>query len=95
MREDKYFPAHSESAPRGTSEVQAILSQFMQAADTARQLGLGVNAGHDLNRHNLGHFVAIPGILEVSIGHALIADAIEFGLARTVAAYLEILEANA
>jgi len=83
------------AAAYGTDRQPAMLSQFIQAADTARQLGLGVNAGHDLNRHNLGHFVAIPGILEVSIGHALIADAIEFGLARTVAAYLEILEANA
>jgi len=48
-----------------------------------------VNAGHDLNRANLGPFLAaVPGVLEVSIGHALIADALEFGLAEAVRMYL-------
>ena len=47
-----------------------------------------MNAGHDLNRDNLTDFLrAVPGVLEVSIGHALVADALEFGLAETVRAY--------
>jgi pyridoxine 5-phosphate synthase len=64
---------------------------FAAAAKQAQAAGLGVNAGHDLNLRNLGDFVRIPGILEVSIGHALIADALEMGLPATVRAYLEIL----
>ena len=62
------------------------------AARSAQQNGLGVNAGHDLNLLNLGAFCRIPGILEVSIGHALIAEALEEGLPATVRAYLSILE---
>ena len=53
---------------------------------------LGVNAGHDLDLVNLGRFVSMGGIAEVSIGHALVADALDFGLATTVKRYLEILE---
>ena len=53
-----------------------------------QRCGLGVNAGHDLNLENLPRFVAdVPNVLEVSIGHALIADALEFGLAETVRRY--------
>ncbi len=64
-------------------------------ADTARRAqaaGLGVNAGHDLDRHNLRDFLAgVPGVLEVSIGHALIADALYAGLDTTVRDYLRCL----
>ena len=64
-------------------------------ADTARKAiaaGLQVNAGHDLNRENLPLFLTrVPGVMEVSIGHALIADALEFGLAETVRMYLEVI----
>ncbi len=72
----------------GTSSQSSVLKDFAAAAGEARQLGLGINAGHDLNRDNLGPFLAtVPGVLEVSIGHALIADALELGLAETVRAY--------
>ena len=55
--------------------------------------GLGVNAGHDLNRANLADFLrAVPGVLEVSIGHALIADALELGLAETVRDYQRCID---
>jgi pyridoxine 5-phosphate synthase len=55
-------------------------------------VGLGVNAGHDLNRDNLPAFIAaVPDVLEVSIGHALVADALEFGMDATVRAYLAAL----
>ena len=54
---------------------------------------MGVNAGHDLNRDNLTAFArVVPGLDEVSIGHALIADALELGYAATVRAYLQCLE---
>jgi len=72
-----------------THEQPASLQRYRDAARAALQAGLGVNAGHDLNRANLGPFLAaVPGVLEVSIGHALIADALEFGLARAVGLYL-------
>ncbi len=62
--------------------------RFAVAAAAAQALGLGVNAGHDLNRDNLADFLrAVPDVLEVSIGHALIADALELGLPETVRAY--------
>ena len=64
------------------------LQAFAAAARAAQAQGLGVNAGHDLNRDNLSDFLrAVPGVLEVSIGHALVADALELGLAETVRAY--------
>ena len=64
------------------------MQAFAAAAQAAQAQGLGVNAGHDLNRDNLSDFLrAVPGVLEVSIGHALVADALELGLAETVRAY--------
>jgi pyridoxine 5-phosphate synthase len=69
----------------------AAVAQFREAAIAAAEAGLGVNAGHDLNLLNLGTFLAqVPGVLEVSIGHALIADALEYGLAETVRRYRAI-----
>lgn len=66
----------------------AQLERYRQAAEAAIAAGLGVNAGHDLNRENLTAFLqTVPGVSEVSIGHALIADALEMGYAATVAAY--------
>lgn len=63
------------------------------AAEAARAAGLGVNAGHDLDLHNLGPFLdAVLGVDEVSIGQALVADALERGLAEAVAAYVKVCE---
>jgi pyridoxine 5-phosphate synthase len=67
------------------------LAAYGAAAAHARSIGLGVNAGHDLDTANLGPFVALGGIDEVSIGHALIADALEVGLAQAVRSYLAAL----
>ncbi|HWY73121.1 MAG TPA: pyridoxine 5'-phosphate synthase [Burkholderiaceae bacterium] len=80
-----------------TPQRQACLLRYQDAARAAVRAGLGVNAGHDLNRTNLAPFLsAVPGVLEVSIGHALIAEALEFGLSRTVGLYLaEIRRADA
>jgi pyridoxine 5-phosphate synthase len=71
--------------------VEAVFGQYATAAQTAQNCGLGINAGHDLNLQNLGKFCSIPNILEVSIGHALIADALEMGLSSAVKAYLQVL----
>ncbi len=77
----------------GSVEAAAVLAGYAAAARAALAAGLGVNAGHDLNRDNLGEFLrTVPGVAEVSIGHALVADALELGYAATVAAYLRCIE---
>ncbi len=76
----------------GTPEEAAVRARYAEAARTALAVGLGVNAGHDLNLDNLGAFVReVPGVAEVSIGHALIADALERGYADTIRAYLRCI----
>ena len=80
------------AAAWGGSGQEAQLRRYAAAAQAALDAGLGVNAGHDLNQHNLAAFVArVPGLLEVSIGHAFIADALEAGYAATVQAYLRCI----
>ena len=79
---EDYASAH------GTPQQAAMLARYTAAAAAAQSVGLGVNAGHDLNRANLADFLrAVPGVLEVSIGHALVADALELGLTEAVRAY--------
>jgi len=76
----------------GTPQQEQVLAGFAAAAQAALREGLGVNAGHDLNRANLADLLrAVPGVQEVSIGHALIADALELGLAETVRDYLRCI----
>ncbi len=73
-------------------DAEASLALFAEAARRAQEAGLGVNAGHDLDRANLGAFLAgVPNVLEVSIGHALIGEALYDGLAPTVARYVQIV----
>jgi pyridoxine 5-phosphate synthase len=73
---------------------RAELDRYAAAARAALAAGLGVNAGHDLSRDNLTPFLrAVPGVAEVSIGHALIADALELGYEATVRGYLRCIEA--
>lgn len=77
-----------------TPRKQGVLAQFAAAADAATAAGLGVNAGHDLNAENLPDFLAaVPGVLEVSIGHALISDALELGYPATIQRYLQAIAA--
>jgi pyridoxine 5-phosphate synthase len=76
----------------GTSEEESVLGRYAQAARAAQRVGLGINAGHDLNLDNLPIFLrTVPDVLEVSIGHALISDALEFGLAEAVRRYLDAI----
>jgi pyridoxine 5-phosphate synthase len=80
----------------GTAGQEDALRRYRTAAEAAIRSGLGVNAGHDLNRDNLPLFLrSVPGVLEVSIGHALVADALEFGMARTVGLYLDAIRSGA
>jgi pyridoxine 5-phosphate synthase len=66
---------------------------YTKAAELANELGLGINAGHDLDTKNLAFFKAnVPGLLEVSIGHALISDALYWGLENTVQLYKKALK---
>lgn len=80
---------------RTNEKLDEILEKYAAAARFANEIGLGLNAGHDLNLNNLGKFCsAVPGILEVSIGHALIAEALQMGLYNTVKEYLKVLAQN-
>lgn len=72
---------------------EAAVKPYMEAANVAHQLGLGINAGHDLDLHNLNYLhQSIPHLDEVSIGHALICDALYFGLENTIQLYLRQLK---
>lgn len=78
-----------------TPEQAASIAAYAAAARSAGDAGLEINAGHDLNRENLPLFLGqVPAVAEVSIGHALIADALELGLASAVTAYLNLMEVN-
>lgn len=69
-----------------------VLARYRSAAMAARQAGLGINAGHDLTRENLPLFLqSVPDVLEVSIGHALVADALEFGMKESVRLYRQAI----
>jgi pyridoxine 5-phosphate synthase len=77
-----------------TNQPAQAVAPYTLAANHARQMGLGVNAGHDLDQHNLGYFLAhVPHVLEVSIGHAIICEALYDGLAHTLAAYRAAIRA--
>jgi pyridoxine 5-phosphate synthase len=84
----------SYASAHGTPTQAEVVGHFAAAADAALAAGLGVNAGHDLNRANLTDFLrGVPGVLEVSIGHALVADALELGIAETVRDYQRCIQA--
>ena len=85
---------YTEAYARAVStqrEVDRVFRRYIAAAETAAEEGLGLNAGHDLDLNNLPRFAAVPGLLEVSIGHALIVDALRLGLPATIAAYQRAL----
>ena len=91
-RVELYTEPYARSFERGDP---GAADAYAAAARAAAAAGLGVNAGHDLNLSNLPPFLArVPHVLEVSIGHALVADALEFGLPETVRKYLAACEAG-
>lgn len=75
----------------GTAANYELLAPYVAAAEAAAALGLGVNAGHDLNLHNLPLFLQVPHLDEVSIGHALMSRALFVGLQRVVEEYLQVV----
>ncbi len=92
-RVELYTEPYAAAFSRG--QQGPALSTFRAAAVAAGAAGLGINAGHDLNLANLGPFLAkVPDVLEVSIGHALISDALEFGLSDAVRRYLAAMAGN-
>lgn len=91
-RIELYTEAYAQS--HGRQNAAATLEQYLSTTQVAQQAGLGVNAGHDLNLHNLQDFLRIPGILEVSIGHALTVECIEQGMEQVIASYLALCAAG-
>ena len=73
----------------GSDSQAQVLAGYRQVSQLASELGVGVNAGHDLDLNNLPDFLTIPNILEVSIGHALTVECIEHGMSKTVKRYLD------
>ena len=88
-RIELYTESYAQAYEQGGEALEQSLAAFTATAEAAESVGLGVNAGHDLSLDNLPGFVAIPNVLEVSIGHALIADALGMGIDAAVKAYLE------
>ena len=85
-RVELYTADYAEQFPAGPEKA---IARYVEAAKAAREAGLGLNAGHDLSLENLAYFVhTIPWTDEVSIGHALISDALYMGLEKTIQAYL-------
>ncbi len=87
-RIELYTESYAQAYEQGGDALRARVQAFTQTAEAAQSVGLGVNAGHDLNLDNLPGFAAIPNVLEVSIGHALVADALTIGMDAAVKAYL-------
>jgi pyridoxine 5-phosphate synthase len=88
-RVELYTEAYAHHYSQGR---EIAIAPYIQAAEVAQKVGLGVNAGHDLDLHNLKYFAEnIPGLAEVSIGHALICDALYYGLENTIQMYLRQL----
>ncbi|MBC8117845.1 MAG: pyridoxine 5'-phosphate synthase [Candidatus Saccharimonas sp.] len=90
-RIELYTEPYARAFP--TADRETSLARYAATAEAAHRLDLGVNAGHDLNLDNLGEFLSrVPHVEEVSIGHALIADALELGMTEAVRRYVSICE---
>lgn len=89
-RIELYTESYAKDYPENPEKA---IENFIKASEMAQKVGLGINAGHDLSLENLAYFYKnIPGLLEVSIGHALISDALYYGLENTIQLYLRQLE---
>lgn len=94
-RIELYTEPFARAFERGDSDARHSFARYAQAAELAESLGLGVNAGHDLDLENLELFRELPHLDEVSIGHAIISRALFVGLSRTVQEYLDVLGSSA
>lgn len=93
-RIELYTGPYAWAHESGSADLDELFQRYAEAAKAAREIGLGVNAGHDLNLDNLARFLQIPDILEVSIGHAFTADALLMGMENCVRAYLDIIQSG-
>lgn len=91
-RIELYTGPFAEAYATNKSRAHTLYDTYAEAALLAQQLGLGINAGHDLNLHNMRVFNQLPGLAEVSIGHALTVDALAMGLPVAVTEYLRLCE---
>ena len=90
-RVELYTEAYAHAYDHKSKELAPLITLYREAAEKAQKLGIGVNAGHDLNQQNLGEFLSqVPKVLEVSIGHALTCEALEQGMNTTIQNYLRI-----
>jgi pyridoxine 5-phosphate synthase len=90
-RVELYTEPFARAFGRGRSEGQEEFEKYSRAATLAHSLGLGINAGHDLDLQNLVLFRQLPHLAEVSIGHALVSHALFVGLAQSVREYVQVL----
>ena len=93
-RVELYTEPFARAFERGPAAAMESFARYVAAAESAHALGLGVNAGHDLDLRNLTLFRGLPHLDEVSIGHALVGRAIFFGLRHVVGEYLDVLAAT-
>ncbi|MCW8128066.1 pyridoxine 5'-phosphate synthase [Microbulbifer halophilus] len=93
-RIELYTGPYAKAVTNQSADIESIFAAHCAAAEHTRQLGLGINAGHDLNLINLPRYRTLPGLQEVSIGHALTVDALNMGLDNAVNAYLNCLRGN-
>lgn len=91
-RIELYTGPFAEAFATRAPGLDALFQQYLDAAQLAIDLGLGLNAGHDLNLHNMTLFRQVPGLQEVSIGHALTVDALHMGMTAAVQAYLGLCQ---
>ena len=91
-RVELYTEPFARAFERGDEDARSSFAEYTRAAELAQSLGLGVNAGHDLDLDNLVMFRRLPHLDEVSIGHALVSHALFVGLAQSVHEYIDVLE---
>jgi pyridoxine 5-phosphate synthase len=91
-RVELYTEPYARAFEQGAADGQRAFAAYARVAELANSLGVGVNAGHDLDLHNLTLFRTLPHLDEVSIGHALISHALFVGLERSVRDYIEALK---
>lgn len=89
-RVELYTGPYAEAYKQQDAAFRDLFKTFFDAAAHAQKIGIGLNAGHDLNLDNLAHFRQVPSLLEVSIGHALVVDSLAFGMPAAVAAYKKL-----